>query len=105
VAGEVTNNEFGYGAKRIAEESSMIGLDVIDRYTSTFLDVCMRNCSSSNKQSCKVKNQHPASKIRGRGNTHLMTPKNNNTSPQSMYDHTSLYQRHHQHRITYIPYI
>jgi len=43
VAGEVTNNEFGYGAKRIAEESSMIGLDVIDRYTSTFLDVCMRN--------------------------------------------------------------
>jgi len=36
-------NGGGYAAKRMEEQCSMIGLDGMDRYTSTFLEVCIRN--------------------------------------------------------------
>lgn len=44
--GAERDNEVGYAAKRMAEECSMMGLDGIERYTSMFLEVCMRNCAS-----------------------------------------------------------
>lgn len=35
--------DLGYAAKRISKQCSMIGVDGIDRYTSTLWEVCIRN--------------------------------------------------------------
>jgi len=41
--GNEADNDGGYAANRMTDEFSMIGLDGIERYTSTDLELCIRN--------------------------------------------------------------
>jgi hypothetical protein len=84
------DSNFGYAAKRMAEECSMTGLDDTERYTSMALELCIRNFSKFS-QIFEVKCRTYS--------THLMTAYGDNTSFQVVQNHASLNDGKQQYRI------
>ena len=71
----------GYSANAIAEQFSMIGLEIEVRYTRTSIELCMRNC---------IKEIRAGSDTR-RGDTSLLASNDHRASMQVVQEHTALH--------------